>query len=151
MEQKKGDYMSFWNQFSKKVSDGAVTVSESAKRMAEIIKLNSQIDKLESEIESKYADIGKLIKRELLDKLDDDELKVMAREIDEMQNEITQKKKTVYELKGVKTCPECGIKIANEDTYCPSCGLKQEDDNTKISDDDIEIVKDGEGFVQTEE
>ena len=139
--------MSFWDQLSEKVTNGANTVSESAKKMAEIVKLNRQIDKLKSEIETKYADIGKMVKRELLDKLDSDEIKIMAQEIDSMQAEMAQMKKAVYDLKGVKTCPECGVKIASEDTFCPSCGLKQEEQVVEIPAEDVEIVEDGEDIV----
>ena len=152
--------MSFWDQLGDKISSGAASVSESAKRMAETVKLNNQIDKLLSEINAKYADMGRIVKREYMDTVDIHELKTIALEIDKMSEEVSEKRKAVNKLKGVRTCPNCGVQTVSNDTFCPSCGTKQSDDETvgqsdtvtdsdteeieEISAEDVEIVKDGE-------
>lgn len=156
--------MSFWDQLSDKISSGAASVSDSAKRMAEVVKLNNKIDSLTSEIERKYADMGRIVKRELMSVVDNDEVKAIAFEIDKMTEEVSEKRKEVNKLKGVKTCANCGVKLASGDTFCPSCGSKQADDVivedadndaqeelsdkvVEISDEDVEIVSDGEENV----
>lgn len=117
--------MSFFNKISEKISSGATAVSDSTKRMSEIAKLNSKINKNLSEVNNRYTEIGRIVKLELVDKIDHEDVKRIAAEIDTLLAEVNDSRQRISDLKGVKVCDECGAQISKEVAFCPNCGKKQ--------------------------
>ena len=87
--------MSFINKISEKLSSGATAVSNSTKRMSEIAKLNSKINKNLSDVNSKYTEIGRIVKLELVDKIEHQEVKRLVSEIDALLTEVNESREKI--------------------------------------------------------
>ncbi len=120
-----GFIMSFINKISEKLSSGATAVSNSTKRMSEIAKLNSKINKNLSDVNSKYTEIGRIVKLELVDKIEHQEVKRLVSEIDALLTEVNESREKISDLKGVKVCSSCGAQVSRDAAFCPNCGAKQ--------------------------
>ena len=157
--------MSFINKISEKLSSGATAVSNSTKRMSEIAKLNSKINKNLSEVNSKYTEIGRIVKLELMDKIEHEDVKRIVNEIDALLAEVNESREKISDLKGVKVCVKCGAQVSRDVAFCPNCGEKQpvvEMQNPEpviedavpvidITENAVTPVTDAEGDSDTEE
>lgn len=132
--------MSFINKISEKLSSGATAVSNSTKRMSEIAKLNSKINKNLSDVNSKYTEIGRIVKLELVDKIEHQEVKRLVSEIDALLTEVNESREKISDLKGVKVCSSCGAQVSRDAAFCPNCGVKQPVSEVKNSEPVIEDI-----------
>lgn len=132
--------MAFFDKLSEKLSSGATAVSNSTKRMSEIAKLNGKINKNLSEVNSRYTEIGRIVKLELADKIENEDIKRLVSEINALLNEVDESREKISELKGVKLCSECGAQIARDVAFCPNCGAKQEVEAPKAEEAVIEVI-----------
>lgn len=135
-----GFIMSFINKISEKLSSGATAVSNSTKRMSEIAKLNSKINKNLSDVNSKYTEIGRIVKLELVDKIEHQEVKRLVSEIDALLTEVNESREKISDLKGVKVCSSCGAQVSRDAAFCPNCGVKQPVSEVKNSEPVIEDI-----------
>lgn len=135
-----GFIMSFINKISEKLSSGATAVSNSTKRMSEIAKLNSKINKNLSDVNSKYTEIGRIVKLELVDKIEHQEVKRLVSEIDALLTEVNESREKISDLKGVKVCSSCGAQVSRDVAFCPNCGVKQPVSEVKNSEPVIEDI-----------
>lgn len=117
--------MEFFNKIGEKISSGASAVSNSTKKMAEIAKLNNKISHAHDEIDAKYTEIGKIVKLELIDSINHEEVKRLSDEIDALNAEVNESKETINKLKGLKYCVNCGTQLGGDDVFCSNCGTKQ--------------------------
>lgn len=140
--------MSFLDRLSESVSTGMESASNSAKRMAEIIKLRSEISKDKAEMKELYIEIGRLVKSELMDKIDHDDVTRLSDEIDSLMLRIKDKKEKIGELKGTKPCLKCGERI-NKNILCyPNCGAKQNFDvEADVDTDTDDSAKNAESII----
>lgn len=132
--------MSFINKISEKLSSGATAVSNSTKRMSEIAKLNSKINKNLSDVNSKYTEIGRIVKLELVDKIEHQEVKRLVSEIDALLTEVNESREKISDLKGVKVCSSCGAQVSRDAAFCPNCGVKQAVSEVQNSEPVIEDI-----------
>lgn len=117
--------MDIINKITKKISSGVETVSKTANDAIETTKLKNMINKTQSEINVKYAEIGRIVKQELEESINNEDIKRICSEIDQLLELISENNDKINAIKGVKVCPECGAKLADDDAFCPDCGKKQ--------------------------
>lgn len=87
--------------------------------------IQNQINNKLSFINQKYMDIGRYVKLNMADKIEDDEIKAHISSIDVALNDLKVLNDQLNALNGLKTCPECGNSIPINNSFCPNCGAKQ--------------------------
>ena len=113
--------MSFFDDFTKTVSDATHTVTKKGKKLADITKLNFSIVDEQRKVDFYYANIGKLY----VDTLGEGAEGKMAELISELkatEEKIAQYRKELNTLKGVKVCPHCEEEVPEEAKFCNNCG-----------------------------
>ena len=108
--------MGFFNDLTKKTSETtskiAKKTSETTSRLAKETKLRMKISDTKGKIDDIYEEIGKNVYENHLNKKDDLDKIIKAR------NEILV-------LKNRKTCKKCFEEIDADCKFCPKCGAKQ--------------------------
>lgn len=74
-----------------------------------------------------YLQIGRYVKLNMSETIEDANVKQMLGNIDAALNDIKDLNEKLNALNGVKTCPNCGKKIAVEAIFCATCGTRQPD------------------------
>ncbi|MBW9173344.1 zinc-ribbon domain-containing protein [Clostridium estertheticum] len=122
--------MAFKDSFSKitkSLSDGASNVVQKSNDLIEISKLNAEIDIIEKKKEIIYLGIGKLVYNSYITKVElKEEIKNKCDDLIEYDEEIKKIREQIFNVKKIKKCPNCGIKIDIDTSFCPNCGNKQE-------------------------
>jgi DNA-directed RNA polymerase subunit RPC12/RpoP len=105
-----------FSKFGKTIVDGTQKTAKQVSLAAEIDSLETKVKKLYLELGDKYYSIfGESPAEELVPYCD---------EIRRAKNDIAEKKKTMSELSGKKTCPYCGAPIDTTTIFCSACGKK---------------------------
>lgn len=90
-----------------------------------VAQINKQIsDNLEF-INTRYTEIGRYVKLNLADKIEDMQVKSMIADIDASLQNLKQLNDQLRIIKGVKICPICNNEIEINVGFCPFCGTKQ--------------------------
>lgn len=89
------------------------------------MQINKQISADLEFINNKYTDIGRYVKLNLADKIDDMQVKSMIAEIDSTLQNLQQLNEQLRYVRGVKICPQCNSEIELNVLFCPFCGTKQ--------------------------
>lgn len=97
--------------------------TQKAKDLSGVAKLNLDIKSKEDYVQKQYAELGKVYYEAhkgdaVVDGSEHFEL------IAEALDAIEKMKVEIMELKGTKTCPNCGEELADGAEYCSSCGEK---------------------------
>ena len=116
--------MDFFNEFSKKVSSVARSVTEKSKESAEVTRLNAQLRDAREQLEGLYARYGKLCyalragggSREAVEQL---EVRIRAAQLE--VDEIADKRDAAREM---KRCASCGAVYPKEARFCSACGKR---------------------------
>ena len=89
--------------------------------------VNDQIQQTHNQINELYTDIGRYVKLNLKDKLDDQYVQSHCQSIDDCLARLQQLNNDLNAIKGLKTCTNCHAQIPIGVTFCPACGTKQPD------------------------
>lgn len=116
--------MDFLNEFSKKVSSVARSVTEKSKETAEVSRLNAELRDARDALEKLYARYGKACfamrqgggDREAAEQL---ELRIRAAILRE--EEVAARRDAAREM---KRCPGCGAVHPKEARFCSGCGKR---------------------------
>ncbi len=89
--------------------------------------VNDQIQMTHNQINELYMDIGRHVKLNLKDKIDDQYIQNACRNIDDCLARLQQLNTDLNAIRGIKLCTNCNAQIPMGVTFCPSCGTKQPD------------------------
>ena len=116
--------------FFDKLSDTLVTatkeVGQKAKGMTDIAKLQYEMKSREDDLRKKFEALGKKYYQQMKSDVPEEDAADFE-EIEIMMNRINDLNEEILEMKGAKSCPKCGAKVAENATYCSSCGAKLND------------------------
>lgn len=107
----------------KKISEGSKSAVKKTKAAAEIMKIKNKLAEEEDTLETFYIELGERYFKLFGDKPGDEFTKLCAI-IKKSKHKIDELSKELDELKGVKTCEECGSEIRDNAVYCKKCGAK---------------------------
>ena len=98
-----------------KKTDGAIKTS----------KLKFKSSQLNSDIKNKNEKLGELVyEMSKTGEKDTEAFDALIAEIDTAKAELEEIEKQLDELRGRVTCPACGLKTDNDNSFCPKCGAK---------------------------
>lgn len=91
--------------------------------------VNQQIQQTHNQINELYLDLGRYVKLNLKDQINDQYVINAAKNIDDCLARLQQLNKDLNSIRGIKLCVNCSTQIPISVTFCPSCGAKQPDIN----------------------
>ena len=106
-----------------KISAAGQSTVQKAKDLTEITKLHSAISGAEEQIRELYTNLGYEIYRAYYEK-PLPEVEDQIRQITELHQKIEDCKAQIDAINAVKTCPQCGAKVARDMAFCGTCGSK---------------------------
>ncbi len=117
--------MSFWDDFSRSVSEAAATASRKSGQFFETARLNFEIGKLHDRRSAQLREAGEACLRirasggEL-----PGELTAPLDEAERLYLEIDALEKKICDIKNTVVCRRCGWALADGAAFCPGCGEK---------------------------
>ena len=113
--------MGFFDDLGKKVTDAGQKTVQKTKEMSEVARINSLISQNENRINTIYYQIGKLYVN--IHEFDyEEEFGGMISQVIELEQQISEFRKQIQEIKGIQFCEKCGAEVARGVAYCSSCG-----------------------------
>lgn len=113
--------MGFFDDLGKKVTDAGQKTVQKTKEMSEVARVNSLISQNENRINNIYYQIGKLYVN--IHEFDyEEEFEGMISQVIELEQQISEFRKQIQEIKGIQFCEKCGAEVARGVAYCSSCG-----------------------------
>lgn len=133
--------MAIFDTMKTKISAAGQSTVQKAKDLTEITKLHSAISGAEEQIRELYTDLGYEIYRAYCDE-PLPEVADQIRQITDLHRKIEECRAQIDAINAVKTCPQCGARVAKEMSFCGSCGcrlsaeemLHQEDEHAAFCD-----------------
>ena len=113
--------MGFFNQLGAKAMNVRGTSKTKIWEASEIKELNTQINGLKKEQKEVYEKIG-MQYAEICSRDCDPSLEPLMKKLGEINQQIQSLSELVTQLRGLRTCPECGAQVGWEDVFCCSCG-----------------------------
>lgn len=131
------------------ISTGKNVVSAAGKKTDEAVrfsKLKIKESQLNGDIKSKFEKLGALIYQMAKSgEKDNEQFDAYIAEIDGCYDELADIEKQFDELRNEVTCPGCGAKCKDENSFCPKCGAKlPEKPVPEEPEDKIDETKDDE-------
>lgn len=126
--------MDFFDKLGKKASETYKYTAEKTSKFAKEAKLKMAMNENKSDIRELYEEIGKKVYMYHVNSDDtnmniETVLKEYCIQIDQICDEVEDKRKELLTLKDKKQCPNCFDEIEAECKYCPNCGYEQKDGN----------------------
>jgi hypothetical protein len=121
-----GLHMSVFENLSRKVTDTAKAAAKKSSEVVEVTKLNMSIGTEEDKIKKVYTEIGKSV-YEVFTKGEEvnEAFKVQCELISSYEENIKEMRLKILDLKELKVCPTCGVKMEADILFCSKCGAKQ--------------------------
>ena len=117
--------MSFLDDVISTAKDVATTAGDKTDKAVKFSKLKIKEAQLNSELKTKYEKLGQMIYNMVKSGVKEDEaFNAAIAEIDAVKAELAEIGTQIDALKNEVTCPECGAKTKNENSFCPKCGAK---------------------------
>lgn len=123
--------MDFLNEFSKRFTSVARSVTEKSKESAEVTRLNGEVRAAQEALELLYARYGRLCYLRLAgggDAQAEEALAVRIRAGELQLEELTRQRDAAREF---KRCPGCGAVHPREAKFCSACGKRLPDEVPK--------------------
>jgi hypothetical protein len=117
--------MAFFEDLGKKVSQTGQEAIKKTKIMAEKTKINSQISAEKRVIADNIGRIGERY-YELFCDNPDENLAPFVNAIKDAQQKIGDFEDQINKLKGIETCPKCGVELKEGMLFCSGCGARIE-------------------------
>lgn len=114
--------MDFFDNLRDKLASTGKDVSDKAKEAAAIAKLKTQISMEEGKLRGFYAELGKAF----YENPEDENIEAYKDSITAVKELIAGYEKELADMKGLKTCSNCGATMAKEVLFCSKCGAKNE-------------------------
>lgn len=114
--------MDFFDNLRDKLAATGKDVSDKAKDVAGVAKLKTQISLEEGKLRGLYADLGKAV----YENPEDENIEAYKDSITAVKELIAGYEQDLADMKGLKTCSNCGATMAKEVLFCSKCGAKNE-------------------------
>lgn len=114
--------MDFFDNLRDKLATTGKDVSDKAKEAAAIAKLKTQISLEEGKLKGLYADLGKAF----YENPENENIEAYKDSITAVKEVLAGYEAELADLKGLKTCTNCGARMAKEVLFCSKCGAKNE-------------------------
>ncbi len=115
--------MAFFDDLGRKISQTSQGVAQKTKDTAEIYKLNGMISDEEKKLNAVYLQIGKMYFQETRN-APDPKYASLIQEGTTAINNMAAYSDQVKKLKGIVSCPQCGMDVAANATFCSGCGCQ---------------------------
>ena len=115
--------MAIFDTMKTKISAAGQSTVQKAKDLTEITKLHSAISGAEDQIRELYTDLGYEIYRAYCDE-PLPEVADQIRQITDLHRKIEDCRAQIDAINAVKTCPQCGARVAKDMSFCGSCGCR---------------------------
>ncbi len=131
--------MDFFDNLRDKLATTGKDVSDKAKEAAAIAKLKTQISLEEGKLKGLYADLGKAF----YENPEDENIEAYKDSITAVKEVLAGYEEELANRKGLKTCTNCGARMAKEVLFCSKCGAKNEvpEPEAKEEETDEEAVQ----------
>ncbi len=119
--------MNFWDDLSRKVSQGTKVLTQKSGEMFEIAKVKLDVASEKDKIGKLYEEIGKIIYQDYKrGALKEGEVSDKCQLIDEMNYKIKRLNQKITLIKGGSLCRTCGQVVNSSQRYCHACGRELE-------------------------
>ncbi|MBD5130193.1 MAG: hypothetical protein HDT43_09750 [Ruminococcaceae bacterium] len=122
------------------ISTGKNVVSAAGKKTDEAVrfsKLKIKESQLNGDIKNKFEKLGALIYQMAKSgEKDNEQFDAYISEIDGCYEELAEIERSFDELRNEVTCPGCGAKCKDENSFCPKCGSKLPEKPAAEADED---------------
>ena len=117
------------------IKNAADKVAKKSNEIYEFSKVKLNIANIKSEIINNYKLLGKTVyevqKNELSD--DADRIEEIIKNIDELNEKLTELLSVLSTYKNEKICPKCNKNTDKDTLFCPACGYRYK--NVSVDDD----------------
>lgn len=119
--------MAFLENLGKKVGEAAQAAAKKSSEIVETTKLNSNINSEEDKIQKLYLQIGKAVFEKFIQTgVAEDYAQEACQAIVAHQENIVALREKIAEIKGIKSCINCGAEMERNQVFCSKCGTKNE-------------------------
>ncbi|MFA7216308.1 MAG: zinc ribbon domain-containing protein [Bacillota bacterium] len=119
--------MSFWDDLSRKVSQGTKTISQKSGELFEIAKVRLDIASEKDKIGKLYEEIGKSVYQDYKrGNMKEKQVMDKCQLIDEINYRINRLSRKAMQIKGGTVCKKCGEVVDSSQRYCHMCGRELE-------------------------
>jgi uncharacterized protein YpuA (DUF1002 family) len=119
--------MAFLENLGKKIGETAQAAAKKSSEIVEVTKLNSNINSEEDKIQKLFTQIGKTVYENFkqtgntVDFAAEDCQQIAAHE-----ENIKALREKIAEVKGIKSCINCGAEMERTQLFCSKCGTKND-------------------------
>lgn len=119
--------MAFLENLGKKVGEAAQAAAKKSNEIVETTKLNSNINSEEDKIQKLYLQLGKAVYGKFTQTgAAEDYAQEACQEIVTHQENIKALREKIAEVKGIKSCVNCGAEMERNQVFCSKCGTRNE-------------------------
>lgn len=119
--------MAFLENLGKKVGEAAQAAAKKSGELVETTKLNVNINSEEDKVQKLCTQIGrKVYEKYSAAGIADEDVKDMCEAIKVHEQNIKSLRDKIMEVKGVKTCANCGSEMDKAQLFCAKCGSRIE-------------------------
>lgn len=119
--------MAFLENLGKKVGEAAQAAAKKSNEIVETTKLNSNINSEEDKIQKLYVQLGKAVYEKFTQTGAAEDYTLEAcQEILTHQENIKALREKIAEVKGIKSCINCGAEMERNQVFCAKCGTRNE-------------------------
>lgn len=117
--------MSFFDDVIKTGKDVVSAAGKKTDSAVKLSKLKIRETQIQNDIRGKYEKLGEFIyQASKSGEKDEAALADQIKALNELFTELEDISKQNDELRNIVTCPECGTKHKDDDTFCSKCGAK---------------------------
>lgn len=113
--------MSLFDDIGRKVTDVGQKTIQKTRDFSDTARFQANISDEEKKINNLYFEIGKMYVEKHRNDCEDF-FRGMVSAINESEYRISELKKQIQDIKGVRECPKCGAEVVQGVAYCSSCG-----------------------------
>ena len=115
--------MAFFDDLGKMITQTGQDAVNKTKEVAEVAKLNNNINSAKNKIDDLYKQIGQAFAERNADTTEEPYAGLLA-QIAEQKKLISDKREEIGAVKGFRSCPNCGAKVADGVAFCGKCGTQ---------------------------
>lgn len=127
--------MNFWDDISRKISQGTKAVTQKSGELFEIAKVKMDVASEKEKISDLYEEIGKFIYSDYKKgNVKQEEIIEKCHLIDELNYKVKMLNQKVVQIRGGSLCRKCGEVVEASQRYCHVCGRELEG-TTRVIDE----------------